>query len=460
MRPTNGWHPEANRLKEFSLGRLSDTDSAVIEAHIADCASCCEVLAGLRDPDAFLAKLKVARRRQSALGSTPQGLPVIDGYEVLDVLGRGGMGVVYRARDDRLKRLVALKMILLGDFASEQHRARFMVEAETLGRLRHPDIVQVFEAGEQAGRPFLAMEFIEGGTLTQHLAVGGALPQREAAALVAKLTRAVHHAHLQGVIHRDLKPGNVMLSPSTSGPVPKITDFGLACRPGGGDVSLSGQVLGTPSYMSPEQTRGERQLIGPPTDIYSLGAVLYEVLTGRPPFQAATPLETVRCVLNDDPPPPSRLCPGLDADLSTICLKCLNKEPEGRYVSAAALADDLERWLAGEPISARPAGMAERAWKWARRRPAQAGLLVVSLLLVAAVIGIPTAAALRLHREQEITRRPRSNAGWHWSSPFRPPPRRASRSWSRPSRPRRSRSCRCSGSSSPTPIPGSGPQSR
>ncbi len=344
-----------------------------------------------------------ARQAQAAPPGPPRP-PEIDGYEILGELGKGGMGVVYKARDGRLKRLVALKMILQGDFASEQHRARFLVESEMLGRLRHPNVVQVFGSGEQGGRPFLALEYVEGGTLAQRLA-GGGLPQREAAALVAQLARGVHHAHLQGVIHRDVKPANVLMSPAPDGAVPKITDFGLACAPGGGEVSLPGQVLGTPSYMSPEQARGERQALGPAADVYSLGAVLYEALTGKPPFRGATPLETVRQVLADEPPPPASLRPGLDADLVTVCLKCLRKEPEGRYPSAAALADDLERWLAGKPVSARPAGVAERAWKWARRSPAQAGLVAVSLLLVLAVIGIPTAAALRLAREQELTRR-------------------------------------------------------
>src|SRR5262245_36814644 len=265
-----------------------------------------------------------------------------------------------------------------------------------LARLRHPNVVQVFEAGQQDGRPFLALEYVDGGTLAQRLAAEGTLAPREAAALVCQLARAVHHAHLQGVIHRDLKPANVLLSPSPSGPIPKITDFGLACQPGGGELSKTGEVMGTPGYMPPEQARGERQSLGPPADVYSLGVVLYEALTGKLPFQAATPMETVHQVLNEEPVPPSRLRPGLDGDLSTICLKCLSKEPQGRYASALALADDLTRWQTGEPIAARPAGALERVWKWARRKPALAGLLTVSLLLVLAVIGIPAVAALRL----------------------------------------------------------------
>src|SRR5262245_43768320 len=206
-----------------------------------------------------------------------------------------------------------------------------------LGRLRHPNVVQVFEAGQQDGRPFLALEYVEGGTLAERLAAEGAMAPREAAALVSQLARAVHHAHAQGVIHRDLKPANILVDQDGT---PKITDFGLACQPGGGELSHSGLVLGTPSYMPPEQARGERKSLGPPADVYSLGAVLYEALTGQPPFRAETPLEAVRQVLNDEPAPPSRLRPGLDADLSTICLKCLSKEPQGRYASADALADD------------------------------------------------------------------------------------------------------------------------
>jgi formylglycine-generating enzyme required for sulfatase activity len=327
--------------------------------------------------------------------------PTIEGYEILGELGRGGMGVVFKARHLRLKRLVALKLILHGDFASEKHRARFLIETEMLGRLRHSNVVQVFEAGQQDGRPFLALEFIEGGTLAQRLASAGPLGPREAAALVRDLARGIHHAHLQGVIHRDLKPANVLLS---SDGTPKVTDFGVACQPGGNEMSQTGQLIGTPGYMPPEQARGERESLGPRADVYSLGAVLYEVLTGQAPFRGATPLETVRRVLNDEPTPPARLRPGLDPDLSTICLKCLSKEPEGRYASADALADDLTRWLGGEPIAARPAGAAERAWKWARRKPTQAGLLAVSLLLVLTVIVLPTVAALRLSREQELTR--------------------------------------------------------
>jgi tetratricopeptide (TPR) repeat protein/tRNA A-37 threonylcarbamoyl transferase component Bud32 len=332
-------------------------------------------------------------------------VPAIDGHEILGELGRGGMGVVYKARHLRLKRLVALKVILQGDFASEQQRARFLVETEMLGRLRHPNVVQVFEAGQQNGRPFLALEYVEGGSLAQRLAAEGVMAPREAAALVGQLARGVHHAHLHGIIHRDIKPANVLLSPSPSGAAPKVTDFGVACQPGGSELSRTGQFLGTPSYVSPEQARGERDSLGPRADVYSLGAVLYEALTGRPPFRAMTPLETVRQVLTEEPAPPSRLRPGLDRDLNTICLKCLSKEPEGRYASADALADDLDRWLAGEPIAARPAGRPERAWKWARRKPSQAGLLAVSLLLLLAVIVMPTVAFLRLSHEQDLTRR-------------------------------------------------------
>src|SRR5262245_15362035 len=313
--------------------------------------------------------------------------PAIDGYEVLGELGKGGMGVVYKARHLRLKRLVALKVILQGGFASEQHRARFLVEAEVLARLRHPNVVQVFEAGQQDGRPFLALEYVEGGTLAQRLAAEGMMAPREAAALVCQLARAVHHAHMQGVIHRDLKPANVLLSPSPSGPIPKITDFGLACQPGGGELSQTGEVMGTPSYMSPEQARGERRSLGPAADVYALGVVLDEALTGRPPFRAATALEPVRPGLTDEPAPPSRLRPGLDAGLSTICVNCLSKEPEKRYPSAAELADDLVRYQQGKPILARAVGRLERAVKWVRRNPVVAGAAAAVLLVTALGVG-------------------------------------------------------------------------
>jgi serine/threonine-protein kinase len=297
--------------------------------------------------------------RDDAVPSVPHpaGLPRVPGYEVEAVLGRGGVGVVYRARHLRLGRPVALKMLLAGDTAGPSERAWFQREAEAVANLRHANIVQVYDVGEQDGRPYFTMELIEGGSLAEKLA-GVPQPAREAAALVVTLAEAVSAAHQSGILHRDLKPGNVLL---TADGTPKISDFGLARRVEGGErLTQSGALLGTPSYMAPEQARGRTQALGPPVDIYALGAILYELLTGRPPFRGETAADTVVQVLSQEPVPPSRLNPRVPRDLETICLKCLHKEPPRRYASAAALAKDLRCFLQGEAIAARPEGRLER----------------------------------------------------------------------------------------------------
>jgi WD40 repeat protein len=335
--------------------------------------------------------------------------PTAPGYDILEELGRGGMGVVYKARHQRLNRTVALKMILSGAHASGQDLTRFRAEAEAVAVLQHANIVQIYEVGEHDGRPFFSLEFIEGGSLAERLD-GTPQAARWAVELIATLARAIHFAHQRGIIHRDLKPANVLLmgngeggtgsdvsrslsspsfpNPHSPFPIPKITDFGLAKRLESNDGhTKTGAILGTPSYIAPEQAAGRKDL-GPAVDVYALGAILYEMLTGRPPFRGETSMDTMLQVMSDDPVPPSHLQPKVPIDLETICLKCLEKDPKRRYPSAEALADDLHRYREHEPIRARPLGLTGRAVKWALRRPAVAALLAVSALaLLALLIG-------------------------------------------------------------------------
>jgi serine/threonine-protein kinase len=283
------------------------------------------------------------------LGSPTTAARLVPGYEILDKLGEGGMGVVYKARHLKLNRIVALKMILSGGHARSAELARFQTEAEAIARLQHPNIVQVHEVGEHEGRPFFSLEFCPGGSL-DHKLKGTPLPAQEAARLVHTLALAMQAAHDKNVIHRDLKPANVLLSEDGT---PKITDFGLARKLDAAGQTASGAIMGTPSYMAPEQAGGKTRELGPACDVYALGAILYEVLTGRPPFRAATPLETVLQVVTDEPVPPSQLQSKTPRDLETICLKCLHKEPARRYGSAQALAEELGRFQRGEPTAAR-----------------------------------------------------------------------------------------------------------
>jgi WD40 repeat protein len=315
----------------------------------------------------------------------PVQAPAVPGYDILDTLGRGGMGVVYRARNRQLDRIVALKMILAGGHAELADQQRLRTEAEAIARLQHPNIVQVFEVGEHQGLPFLSLEYCGGGNLARRLRVNP-LEATEAAGIVEALGRAMQHAHEQGVLHRDLKPANILLTGDSAAPMAKVTDFGLARKTDEAGLTATGQALGTPSYMAPEQVRGTKNL-GPACDIYALGAIIYECVTGRPPFKAATGLETVRQVVSDEPVSPRLLNPRVPRDLETICLKCLHKDPARRYSSAAALADDLRRFQAGEPILARPVGLPERAAKWVKRRPLVAALLAAVVLVTAAGAG-------------------------------------------------------------------------
>jgi WD40 repeat protein len=401
--------PAHSQIADLLADRLGGADRAALEEHVEHCPACQGALerltggadasrwqqlyAGLPRPGEaevpglgrLLGELAPTGSAPTATPDSPRGPaddlpPAIAGYEVLGELGRGGMGIVYKARQTDLKRLVALKVIRAGARAGSRERARFRAEAESVARLQHPHIVQVHEISEQDGLLYLALELIDGGSLAQKTA-GAPQPPREAAELIEVLGRAIHSAHEHNVVHRDLKPANVLL---TRDGVAKIADFGLAKRLDEEPAPTeTGSILGTPSYMAPEQVRGPGHGIGPATDVYALGAILYELLTGRPPFKGASPMDTVLQVIHDEPVPPSRLQRRIPPDLETICLKCLAREPGGRYPSAAALADDLRRFLVGAPIRARPAGRLKTAWKWARRRPGVAALL--------AAVGVVTA---------------------------------------------------------------------
>jgi eukaryotic-like serine/threonine-protein kinase len=326
----------------------------------------------------------------------------VPGYEILGILGRGGMGIVYQARHLQLKRLVALKMIRAGEQADEVELARFRVEAEAVARLQHPNIVQIYEVAEHQGQPFCSLEFVAGGTLATRLA-GTPQPPRQAAEWARTLAWAMDAAHERGIVHRDLKPHNVLLTEDGS---LKITDFGLAKRLDADDgQTRTGAVMGTPAYMAPEQAAGQKE-VGPQADVYALGVILYEMLTGRPPFKGSTMLETLEQVRAWEPGLPRLLRPKLSRDLETICLKCLHKDPRKRYGSAAGLAEDLERWLSGKPIEARRSRAWERVYRWVRRNPVVATL---GALLVMAFVGGFAGIASQLSQTQAALEKARTN---------------------------------------------------
>jgi WD40 repeat protein len=342
------------------------------------------------------------------------------------------MGVVYQAWQSKLNRLVAIKMVLAGAQAGPEAVARFRTEAEAVGRLQHPHIVQIYEVGEQNGQPFFSMEFVDGGNLAKQLA-GTPWGPPPAAQLVELLARAMYYAHQRGIVHRDLTPANILLqmqnaecrmqnektAPDSAFCIPKITDFGLAKIVVGGGVTQTrtGDIIGTPSYMAPEQAAGNGQAIGPATDVYALGAILYELLTGRPPFKAAIPLDTVLQVIHQEPVPPGRLQPKVPHDLETVCLKCLQKEAGKRYSSALALAEDLQRFLSGQPVLARRTGPLERAWRWGRRKPALAALFAsVALLLLVIAVGASIATVLLRKELQRAEQAERDSQDKLWRS--------------------------------------------
>lgn len=336
-------------------------------------------------------------------------LPEIPGYEVHGIIGTGGMGVVYRARHLQLHRWVAIKMVLLGAYASREEMECLLREAQDVAALRHPNIVQVYDVGEHDGFPYFAMELLDGGDLARKLQ-GEPLAAREAANLIRVLAGAVHAAHLGGIVHRDLKPGNILLDTDKT---PKITDFSLARRLEH-DLTLvtHARQAGTPSYMAPEQAAGDTGAIRPAVDIYALGAILYELLTGRPPFKAESSTETRRQVITDEPVPPSRLNSRVPRDLQTICLKCLQKDPARRYETAAELADDLERFTSGRSIRARPVGAAEKTIKWCRRRPSTTLAIAVSIVALAGAVagGVWLQHVEHARQTQEAVRRERARA--------------------------------------------------
>ena len=416
-------HPDDPSLRQFAAGMLCDDDLDRIAQHLADCQACRAAVDGLLVGDGFLVRLRsattlgddvpagqaerrrVARalhrefRRSARAEPDPAGEgPSLPGqvglYVVLSEVGRGGMGVVYQARHRELRRLVALKMILAGGFASEAQRQRFRREAELAARVQHPHIVQVYEVGLHDGRPFLAMEWVDGGTLTDRLG-GDPWPPRAAAGLVESLARAIDAAHRKGVVHRDLKPSNILLQSDAgaaadgplAGAIPKIADFGLA-RGIDADSSLTatGLAVGTPEYMAPEQAVGAEA--GPEADIYALGAVLYRLLTGQRPSRGDTPIEMLQALASAEPIAPRRFRPGLPRDLETIVQKAMAREPRQRYATAEALAADLRRFLAHEPILARPPSALDRLRKFSRRHTGLVGGLAATG--AALVVGLVT----------------------------------------------------------------------
>jgi eukaryotic-like serine/threonine-protein kinase len=385
------------RQTDETVARISQSGAASSDAEAGSAAveaPTLDVFPGSATPSVH-EEATVAPRRDATIGlaqlQSAQAAPpatttirYFGDYEIIREIARGGMGVVFQARQVSLNRAVALKMILAGQLADETDVQRFHTEAEAAAHLDHPGIVPIYEVGQHDGQHYFSMGFIEGESPAARLS-GGPLPPREAASLLAKVTEAIKYAHERGIVHRDLKPANVLIDQNGN---PRVTDFGLAKRlQADSGLTGSGQIMGTPSYMPPEQAGGRRGEVGPAADVYSLGATLYALIAGRPPFQAATAMDTVIQVIGEEPVPPRRLNPSIPRDLETIILKCLEKEPRKRYESAAALAEDLRRFLADEPISARPISLPERAVRWCRRNPLVASLTAgIGLALLAGTV--------------------------------------------------------------------------
>lgn len=390
------------QLSELLRSDPAGKNRGQVAAHIAGCPVCQKIIAGdsgtidFHDRETASASAwkvldetmdSVAKSAPTTSRESGQRAPLsLPGYEVLEELGRGGMGVVYKARQVALDRLVALKMIRSAAIADSNQLARFKTEAAALAQMQHPNIVQVFEIGQHQDMPFLSMEFVAGVTLSSAIETHPLSPQ-QAASLVEKLAKAMYSAHQRGVLHRDLKPSNILIA---SDGEPKITDFGLAKRVGSdSQLTVDHTVMGTPSYMPPEQAQGLIAELGPSCDIYSLGAILYELLTGRPPFRGTMPLETIQKVIHDEPAAPRTINPRVPRDLETICLKCLHKQPGQRFETAADLADDLRRFQRNEPILARRITLLERGWRWCLRNPALSGAIgVICLVILLGIAGV------------------------------------------------------------------------
>ncbi len=410
--------PDRDLLERLLDNRLAGTELDELDRHVRDCASCQQTLETLTDDSLWKSELpqeltlvlgdaepaRVVDRpgltnEAAGLDRMARAVPAVPGYEISGELGRGGMGVVYQARHVRLNRPCALKMVLAGAHASPEHVARFITEAESIARLEHPSIVQIRHIGDALGLPFLELEFLPGGSLERQLD-GTPWPTARAARLAEQVALGIAEAHRQGIVHRDLKPSNVFLAADGT---PKVGDFGLAKMLDSQAVlTQSESVMGSPSYMAPEQAEGHAKEAGPSVDIYALGAILYELLTGRPPFRGTTALETLEQVKGTEPVPPSRLVPGVPRDIETICLKCLRKEPGKRYETAQALSDDLRRFLDGLPILARRTSGLERAWRWCRRNRLVAGMTgIAAAAIISLAVGATAAAfVFRGQRDQ------------------------------------------------------------